>query len=168
MMTGIPTGNSILMVYLLVVFFCVTGFAIYDIHYRRVPDRALVFFLPVAALSPMLQLWLLRAAGTEQNWFLPVVATALLGALFGFAVPLAAALVSGGAGMGGGDIKFCCVLGLIYGVTGMALIFLVAAVLAMPVALFIRRFAGKQMLSIPFLPFLACGCSVATVAQLFL
>jgi hypothetical protein len=50
----------------------------------------------------------------------------------------------------------------------MALIFLIAAVLAMPVALLIRRMAGKQMLSIPFLPFLACGCSVATAVQLFL
>ena len=92
---------------------------------------------------------------------------ALLGVLFGFAVPLAAALVCGGSGMGGGDIKFCGILGLTYGVSGMALIFFIAAVLAMPAALFIRRKAGKQKLSIPFLPFLVFGCSVATVVQLF-
>lgn len=167
MMTGIPTENSILMAYLLAVFLCITGFAVYDIKNRRVPDRALTFFLPFAALSPMLRLWLTLTAGTEAGWFLPIMADALLGALFGFAVPLTAALVCGGTGMGGGDIKFCGILGLIYGVSGMALIFLVAAVLAMPVALFIRRMAGKQRLSIPFLPFLACGCSVATVIQLF-
>ena len=83
------------------------------------------------------------------------------------AIPFLLAAVFCG-GMGGGDIKFCGVLGLIYGVSGMALIFLIAAVLAMPVALLIRRMAGKQMLSIPFLPFLACGCSVATAVQLFL
>lgn len=167
-MTGIRTGNDLWVVYLLAVFLCVAGFAIYDFCSRRVPDRALVFFLPFAALSPMLRLWLLWDTGAGPVWLLPVVSDALLGALFGFSVPLAAALISGGAGMGGGDIKFCGILGLIYGVPGMALIFLVAAVLAMPVALFIRRNAWKQMLSIPFLPFLACGCSVATAVQLFL
>ncbi|RFZ77623.1 DNA-binding protein [Lacrimispora amygdalina] len=168
MMTGTPTENNILMAYQLAVFLCVTCFAIYDIQTRRVPDRALAFFLPFAALAPMLRLLALSGTGTELAWYLPIVTDALLGALLGFAVPLAAALVSGGTGIGGGDIKFCGILGLIYGVSGMALIFLVAAMLAMPVSLLLRRMVGKQMLSIPFLPFLACGCSVATVAQLIL
>lgn len=167
MMTGTPTANNILMAYLLAVFLCTACFAVYDIHTRRVPNRALVFFLPVAMLSPILRLWILSDAGAWQLWLLPVTADAFFGAFFGFTVPLAAALVSGGTGMGGGDIKFCGILGLIYGVSGMALIFLVAAVLAMPVSLFIRRKTGNQILSLPFLPFLVCGCSVATVAQLF-
>ena len=76
---------------------------------------------------------------------------------------------SGGSGMGGGDIKFCGVLGLVYGPSGMALVFLVAADFAMPVVLLFRRlFRDKQPIAIPFLPFLACGCSVATLAELFL
>ena len=76
---------------------------------------------------------------------------------------------SGGSGMGGGDIKFCGVLGLVYGPSGMALVFLVAAGFAMPVVLLFRRlFRDKQPIAIPFLPFLACGCSVATLAELFL
>ena len=167
MMIGLPTENNILTIYLPAIFFCVAGFAVYDIRYRRVPDRALAFFLPFATLSPVLRIWPLWEAGLHPVWFLPVWADALMGALFGFAVLLAAALVSGGSGMGGGDIKFSSVLGLIYGVFGMALIFLTAAALAMPTALFMRRMSGKQMLSIPFLPFLACGCLAATVAQLY-
>ena len=76
---------------------------------------------------------------------------------------------SGGSGMGGGDIKFCGVLGLVYGPSGMALVFLVAAGFAMPVVLLYRRLLrNKQPTAIPFLPFLACGCSVATLAELFL
>ena len=166
-MTGIPIENNILTAYHMAAFICIAGFAVYDICKRRVPNRALVFFLPFAAFSPLLRFWISSSAGAGQLWLLPILSDALLGALLGFIVPLTAALVSGG-GIGGGDIKFCGVLGLIYGVSGMALIFLIAAVLTMPVALLIRRMADKQMLSIPFLPFLACGCSVATAAQLFL
>ena len=61
------------------------------------------------------------------------------------------------------------VLGLVYGPSGMALVFLVAAGFAMPVVLLFRRlFRDKQPIAIPFLPFLACGCSVATLAEIFL
>jgi leader peptidase (prepilin peptidase)/N-methyltransferase len=71
--------------------------------------------------------------------------------------------------MGGGDIKFCGVLGLIYGPSGMSIVFLVSAVCAMPIILMIRRiYRDLRPLSIPFLPFLACGCSAATLAELFL
>ena len=59
--------------------------------------------------------------------------------------------------------------GPVYGPSGMALVFLVAAGFAMPVVLLFRRlFRDKQPIAIPFLPFLACGCSVATLAELFL
>lgn len=82
---------------------------------------------------------------------------------------LAAAMATGGTGLGGGDIKFCGILGLIYGPSGMALVFFVAAVFAMPMVLLFRRLSRlRQPIAIPFLPFLACGCSVATLAELFL
>ena len=54
MMTGTPIESNVWMAYLLTVFLVVTGFAVYDILYRRVPDRALVFFIPLAALAPLL------------------------------------------------------------------------------------------------------------------
>ena len=55
MMTGIPIENNLWTAYLLTIFFVVVGFAVYDVLYRRVPDRALVFFIPLAALAPVLQ-----------------------------------------------------------------------------------------------------------------
>ena len=155
MMTGIPIENSLWTAYLLTIFFVVAGFAVYDVLYRRVPDRALVFFIPLAALPPLF-LW-------------PVATHALVGALLGFCIPLAAALATNGTGLGGGDIKFCGILGLVYGPSGMALVFLTAAVTAMPVIFLLRRlYRTGQPLAIPFLPFLACGCCTATLAQLFL
>ena len=45
MMTGIPIENNLWTAYLLTIFFVVAGFAVYDVLYRRVPDRALVFFM---------------------------------------------------------------------------------------------------------------------------
>ena len=51
MMTGIPIENNLWTAYLLTIFFVVAGFAVYDVLYRRVPDRALVFFIPLAAVS---------------------------------------------------------------------------------------------------------------------
>lgn len=169
MMTGTPIENNVWMAYLLTVFLVVTGFAVYDILYRRVPDRALVFFIPLAALAPLIQVYFILEHGRTPIFIWPVVAEALVGALLGFCIPLAAAMATGGSGMGGGDIKFCGVLGLVYGPSGMALVFLVAAGFAMPVVLLFRRlFRDKQTIAIPFLPFLACGCSVATLAELFL
>ena len=52
MMTGIPIENNLWTAYLLTIFFVVAGFAVYDVLYRRVPDWALVFFIPLAALAP--------------------------------------------------------------------------------------------------------------------
>lgn len=169
MMTGTPIESNVWMAYLLTVFLVVTGFAVYDILYRRVPDRALVFFIPLAALAPLIQVCFILEYGRTPIFIWPVVAEALVGALLGFCIPLATAMATGGSGMGGGDIKFCGVLGLVYGPSGMALVFLVAAGFAMPVVLLFRRlFRDKQPIAIPFLPFLACGCSVATLAELFL
>ena len=159
MMIGTPTASSLWPAYLLTVFSVVAGFAVYDILYRRVPDRALALFMPFAALAPLLKVCLAGDGG--QLW--PAVAEALAGALLGFCIPLAAAMATGG------DIKFCGILGLIYGLSGMALVFFVAAVFAMPMVLLFRRLSRpRQPIAIPFLPFLACGCSVATLVELFL
>lgn len=167
MMTGTLIENNVWTGYLSAVFLAVAGFAIYDIFHRRVPDKALACFLVVAALAPAIRIhFILEYSQPYLAW--PVLLESMLGAVFGFAIPLAAAMVTGGNGIGGGDIKFCGVLGLVYGPSGMAVVFLVAAGLAMPVILMLRRLSREyQPVTIPFLPFLACGCSAATLAQLF-
>ena len=169
MMTGIPIENSIWSAYLLTAFLVIVGFAFYDIFHRRVPDRALVFFIPLAAAAPLIKAWFLLNCGQPLLFPYLIFTEALVGALLGFSIPLTAAMVTGGTGMGGGDIKFCGVLGLIYGPYGMSIVFLVSAICAMPIILMIRRiYRDRRPLSIPFLPFLACGCSAATLAELFL
>ena len=166
MMTGIPIENNIWSAYLLIAFLVIVGFAFYDIFHRRVPDLALVFFIPLAAAAPLIKSWFALDCGQPPLWLWPIFAKSLIGALLGFSIPLAAAIVTGGTGIGGGDIKFCGVLGLIYGPSGMSIVFLVSAVCAMPIILMIRRiYRDRRPLSIPFLPFLACGCSAATLAE---
>lgn len=75
MMIGTPTASSLWPTYLLTVFSVVAGFAVYDILYRRVPDRALAFFMPFAALAPLLKVCFIGDCG--QLW--PAVAEALAG-----------------------------------------------------------------------------------------
>ena len=53
MMTGIPIENNIWSAYLLTAFLVIVGFAFYDIFHRRVPDLALVCFIPLAAVLPV-------------------------------------------------------------------------------------------------------------------
>ena len=169
MMTGIPIENNLWTAYLLTYFLwwpallstmcftdgCLTGHS--------------SFFIPLAALAPVLQGYFLLNHGLPPLFLWPVATHALVGALLGFCIPLAAALATNGTGLGGGDIKFCGILGMVYGPSGMALVFLTAAVTAMPVIFLLRRlYRTGQPLAVPFLPFLACGCCTATLAQLFL
>ena len=169
MMTGTPIESNVWMAYLLTVFLVVTGFAVYDILYRRGADPALGFFFPPAAPAPPVPGFFIFEYERTPLFLWPLVAAGPVGAPLGFCIPPGAAIGARGRGMGGGDIKFCGVLGLVYGPSGMALVFLVAAGFAMPVVLLYRRLLrDKQPTAIPFLPFLACGCSVATLAELFL
>ena len=71
MMTGIPIENNLWTAYLLTIFFVVAGFAVYDVLYRRVPDRALVFFIPLAALAPVLQGYFLLNHGLPPLFLWP-------------------------------------------------------------------------------------------------
>lgn len=168
MMIGTPTESSIWTGYLLTIFIVVTGFSVYDILYRRVPNRALVFFMPLAALAPILKTYFIFKSHQISYLIWSPTMVALLGLFFGFCIPLAAAITTNGNGIGGGDIKFCGILGLIYGPFGMSLLFLVAALFALPVVFVLSRFLhNTHSVSIPFLPFLTCGCCVATLVQLF-
>lgn len=62
-MTGIPTVNrSPLFLYELLASACIAGFAAYDLKKRRVPDRALLLFLPFALMAPLVRTRLLGTA----------------------------------------------------------------------------------------------------------
>ena len=150
-MTGIPTVNSpILFLYELSAFACIAGFAAYDLKKKRVPDRALLLFLPFALAAPLVRT---AAFGTA---LLPILFLySFTGAAAGFLILLAAAMLSKeGAGIGGGDIKLAAVMGFLYGPSRMLAILLTASGLTACVSLTMRHRRKEEMLSLPFVPFL--------------
>lgn len=165
MMTGILTGNSLpVLLYETLVFCAVTGFAIYDLFHRRVPDRALLLFCLVALAAPFIQ----GGASLEWQTVSGAWAASLAGAAAGLGILLAAALVSrDGTGVGGGDIKLAGIMGFIFGPGRMTAILLTAAALAAIVVLLAKRNNQCKNLAIPFVPFLAMGNLVIAAALKF-
>lgn len=187
--------------YSLLVFACIAGFAAYDLCTRRVPDKALLLFSPVALAAPFLDALASslaadtlalqgrvgacmgtslavappEAAKTSLSQFLQMLPPALLhslaGAATGFLILFAAAMASsGGCGVGGGDIKLAAVMGFVYGPSRMTAILLAASGLAAIAALVMnhrsRHTNTQKMLSLPFVPFLAAGSFLVTIATI--
>ena len=93
----------------------------------------------------------------------------LAGAATGFLILFAAAMASpGGCGVGGGDIKLATTMGFALGPSQMIAILLVSSGLAAIAALSIahgnRHSNAKKKLSLPFVPFLAIGNLITTIA----
>ena len=116
-----------------------------------------------------------EAAGISLSRFLqalpPSLLSSLAGAATGFLILFAAAMASpGGCGVGGGDIKLAAVMGFAYGPSRMTAILLAASGLASIAALIVRhrnkRTNTHKMLSLPFVPFLAAGSFLATIATI--
>ena len=116
-----------------------------------------------------------EAAGISLSRFLqalpPSLLSSLTGAATGFLILFAAAMASpGGCGVGGGDIKLAAVMGFAYGPSRMTAILLAASGLASIAALIVRhrtkRTNTHKMLSLPFVPFLAAGSFLATIATI--
>lgn len=163
-MTGIPTVNDrILFLYELLAFACIAGFAAYDLKKRRVPDRALLLFLPFALMAPLVR------TGLPGTALLPLLFLfSFAGAAAGFLVLLCAAMVSKEeAGIGGGDIKLAAVMGFIYGPSRMLAVLLIASGLAACISLAAGRKHKEGRFSLPFVPFLMAGSLAVTLAAIF-
>lgn len=163
MMIGILTANDLLvLLYETLVIYCLAGFAFYDLLNRRVPDRALVFFCPVALAAPFVAVFF------KGQSVLTACGNSLAGAAASFLILLAAALAThNGTGIGGGDIKLGAILGFIYGPDKMIIILLTASALAFITALVAKRKAPSGNLALPFVPFLAIGNLAAIAASIF-
>ena len=163
-MTGTQTVSDLITLsYESLVLCCILGFAAYDIHTKRVPDRALVLFCPVALLFLPVHMWAVDA-GTS---FWAVLGFSLAGSAAGFLILLTAAMLSkGGTGLGGGDIKLAAVIGFIYGPYRMLEILMLAALLSAGAALVIGYRRKSKTLSIPFVPFIAAGSLATLIASI--
>lgn len=93
----------------------------------------------------------------------------LTGAATGFLILFMAAMASpGGCGVGGGDIKLAAAMGFALGPSQMTAILLISSGLAAIAAFSIshrnRHSNAKKKLSLPFVPFLAIGNLITTIA----
>ncbi len=162
-MTGIPTVNNRFL-YELLAFACIAGFAAYDLKKRRVPDRALLLFLPFALTAPFVYAWPLWTG----SLLLPLFLYSFTGAAAGFVVLLSAAMISKeGAGIGGGDIKLAAVMGFIYGPSRMLTILFFASGVAACISLAAGKRQKDRTLSYPFVPFLMIGSLIVTLTAIF-
>lgn len=131
----------------------------YDNHTRRVPNNALVLFMPAAFAAPFI-------CASESGWDLlaQMLIHAGLGAAAGFCILLSAAVASkNGNGIGGGDIKLGAVLGFIYGTTGIIVILMTASALAAAAGIYQKKKSGGQILRLPFVPYMAVGVLIVTI-----
>ena len=116
-----------------------------DIAYMLIPDKVLLFFLPLLVVG--------RILSPLEPWW-----DSLLGAAVGFGILLFIAIVSKG-GMGGGDIKLFFLLGYVLGTIHTLLTLFVASVIGMIIGIIMLK-VRKQDRKTP-LPF---GPSIALAA----
>jgi leader peptidase (prepilin peptidase)/N-methyltransferase len=119
-----------------------------DIRYMIIPNRLLVFFLP---LFVCLRLW-----SPDIPWY-----DALLGAATGFLLIWFIIIISKG-GMGAGDMKMLAMLGIILGFSKVLLTFFIAALLGSCIGIGLILFKKvKRKEPTPFAPYLVVGALVS-------
>ncbi|WNF35922.1 prepilin peptidase [Bacillaceae bacterium IKA-2] len=119
-----------------------------DIHYMIIPDKVLVFFFGLLVL--------LRVVVPFDPWWSPIA-----GALIGFFIMYAIAVVSKG-GMGGGDIKLFAVLGIALGLQMTLFTIFLSAFYGSVIGLIGMAFGKvKRGKPIPFGPFIVLGVLTA-------
>ncbi|QCR32043.1 A24 family peptidase [Lysinibacillus sp. SGAir0095] len=118
-----------------------------DFAYMLIPDKVLLFFLPILALgrifSPIDPLW-----------------DSLLGAVVGFGILYLIAVLSKG-GMGGGDIKLFFLIGLVLGTLNTLLTLFLAAFIGMIVGIIVLKVRNQgRKTPVPFGPSIALAAII--------
>lgn len=119
-----------------------------DIHYRRIPNRLLLFFLPLFViyriLDPLSPFW-----------------SSFLGAAVAFVLLLLIIILSRG-GMGVGDLKYFSLFGFIFGLYGFMLLFFLSTIYGTVGGLITLKLTdGHRKTKIPFGPYI--GLAALTV-----
>lgn len=119
-----------------------------DIAYMLIPDKILLFFL--------IPLIVLRVFEPLSPWW-----DSIVGAVVGFGVLFLIAIVSKG-GMGGGDIKFFFVIGLVLGWVPTLLTLFLASIIGTVIGVIsLRRTKQGRKTPIPFGPSIAIAAIIA-------
>lgn len=160
MMTGTPNVSNLPLWYQIFTLLLMLPFAWYDFRHHKVCNAALLAFLPWCLLS-------LPIAQISAPW-LPLSLLLLrcfMGFLSGSLMLFMISLATGG-GIGGGDIKFVALLGMLYGALHTFLLIFVAALLVlihMGLQFLHRRQYTRH---VPFVPYLWGGCALVTLLML--
>ncbi|MFJ5764487.1 prepilin peptidase [Lysinibacillus sp. NPDC093210] len=118
-----------------------------DFAYMLIPDKVLLFFLPLLAIG--------RVLSPLTPWW-----DSIVGAVVGFGILYCIAVVSRG-GMGGGDIKLFFLLGLVLGTINTLLTLFVAAVIGMIVGIIVLKVRQQgRKTPIPFGPSIALAAII--------
>jgi len=118
-----------------------------DLAYMLIPDKVLIFFLPLLAIG--------RVLSPLTPWW-----DSLVGAVVGFGILYIIAVLSNG-GMGGGDIKLFFLIGLVLGTIDTLLTLFLAAVIGMIVGITVlsKNKQGRKT-PIPFGPSIALAAVI--------
>lgn len=118
-----------------------------DLAYMLIPDKVLIFFLPLLAIG--------RVLSPLTPWW-----DSFVGAVVGFGILYIIAVLSNG-GMGGGDIKLFFLIGLVLGTIDTLLTLFLAAVIGMIVGITVlsKNKQGRKT-PIPFGPSIALAAVI--------
>lgn len=118
-----------------------------DLAYMLIPDKVLIFFLPLLAIG--------RVLSPLTPWW-----DSLVGAVVGFGILYIIAVLSNG-GMGGGDIKLFFLIGLVLGTIDTLLTLFLAAVIGMIVGItMLSKNKQGRKTPIPFGPSIALAAVI--------
>jgi leader peptidase (prepilin peptidase) / N-methyltransferase len=110
-----------------------------DITYMLIPDKILLFFLPLLIIGRIV-------SPLDPRW------DSIVGAAVGFGLLLLIAVVSKG-GMGGGDIKLFFLIGIVLGAVDTLLTIFLASVIGMITGIIVLKSRGKgRKTPVPFGP----------------
>jgi len=119
-----------------------------DITYMIIPDKILLFFLPLFIL--------MRIVSPLDPWY-----DAIIGALVGFFM-IAIIIVLSRGGMGAGDMKLFGVLGIVLGWKNVFITFFIAAALGAVIGgLFMLFNKTSKKQPIPFGPYIGMGALIS-------
>ena len=118
-----------------------------DIEYMLIPDRVLLFFLPLLVIG--------RVVSPLEPWW-----DSILGAVVGFGILYLIAIVSRG-GMGGGDIKLFFLIGLVLGTVNTLLTLFLASVIGLVIGVIILKLRNQgRRTPVPFGPSIAIAAII--------
>jgi len=144
-------------------------FGAYDVMYREVPDK---ISLPLIVILIVVNL-ILFSKTSASNSSLELLGFIKISPLSNLASGFAAAafiavlvILTGGKGMGGGDMRIAALIGLISGWKGTIVSFYLAFIVGSIVGLIMAARIGKiKGVKLPFVPFLSLGVILSFLFQ---